>query len=459
MFQVLIADDELAVIQSLKESIKWEEFGLQLAGTAMNGYEAIGIAESKAIDIAILDIRMPGVNGLELCGILKKKNTEIQIIIISGYAEFEYAQKAINFGVLGYCLKPLEYSEISRYLLKAVHNLSKDNKTGYEDILELLENDDLETVNYILKRYGFQTDKHYVAASSGDSPVSLSSGDGIVIWLGRGLWGYILKYNFFAQHEKEFILSEENYGLGYMNELIKNRDIFQTLEHCSAMAYQYFVNPKCKIYTHLGQGKANVWLDEIQKYISKNKWDIICAKLIELKNRYLSDFTVRSSLKLCNMIYTSELFRNDTEDYYVYGLKQLVMEYGSLSQMIDEICESIYNIRNNVECEAAFSNTSFLKLIKYVDQNYKENITLTSVAQALNINPNYLSQLFKKEAGINFVHYITQKRLEDAKKLLTSTNKTVTDIAVEVGFNDYFYFLKTFKKVIGVTPSQYRLNE
>lgn len=92
----------------------------------MNGYEAIGIAERKEIDIAILDIRMPGVNGLELCGLLKNKNTKIQIIIISGYAEFEYAQKAIGYGVVGYCLKPLEYSEISKYLLKAVHNMTKD---------------------------------------------------------------------------------------------------------------------------------------------------------------------------------------------------------------------------------------------------------------------------------------------------------------------------------------------
>lgn len=74
------------------------------------------------------------------------------------------------------------------------------------------------------------------------------------------------------------------------------------------------------------------------------------------------------------------------------------------------------------------------------------------------MNANYVSQLFKKEAGVTFIHYITQKRLEDAKELLTTTQKPLTDIALEVGFNDTFHFIKTFKKFMGMTPGQYRIN-
>ncbi len=76
----------------------------------------------------------------------------------------------------------------------------------------------------------------------------------------------------------------------------------------------------------------------------------------------------------------------------------------------------------------------------------------------MNMNSNYISQLFKKETGITFVHYITQKRIEDAKELLTSTKKPLTDIALEVGFNDTFHFIKTFKRYVGMTPGQYRAN-
>ena len=82
---------------------------------------------------------------------------------------------------------------------------------------------------------------------------------------------------------------------------------------------------------------------------------------------------------------------------------------------------------------------------------------MTGAAAALYMNPNYISQLFKKEAGVTFVHYVTQKRVDDAKKLLVTTQKTLSDIAIEVGFNDSFYFIKTFKKFVGVTPGQYRM--
>lgn len=76
MFRVLIADDENSVIQSLRYSIPWEELELEIAGTASDGASALEIAEREKIDIAILDIRMPGINGLELCCQLKKRMRE-----------------------------------------------------------------------------------------------------------------------------------------------------------------------------------------------------------------------------------------------------------------------------------------------------------------------------------------------------------------------------------------------
>lgn len=99
--------------------------------------------------------------------------------------------------------------------------------------------------------------------------------------------------------------------------------------------------------------------------------------------------------------------------------------------------------------ESAYSNTAFMGLMVYIKENYKKDISLSTAGQALHMNPNYISQLFKKEAGITFIHYITQLRMEDAVNLLSMTNKPVIDIAMEVGFNDYFYFLKTFKNLRG----------
>ncbi len=85
MYKVLIADDESSVRESLLLSISWEEFDMKVVGCASTGKEALEIASREEIDIAILDIRMPGINGLEVCANLRKMKENIQLIIISGY--------------------------------------------------------------------------------------------------------------------------------------------------------------------------------------------------------------------------------------------------------------------------------------------------------------------------------------------------------------------------------------
>ena len=107
MFRVIIADDENRIVKMLAASIPWTKLGLSIASFASDGMEALRLAEEKKADIIITDIRMPGLNGLELCEKLHEANPNIQIILISGYADFSYAQRAIQLGVLGYCLDQL----------------------------------------------------------------------------------------------------------------------------------------------------------------------------------------------------------------------------------------------------------------------------------------------------------------------------------------------------------------
>ena len=147
MYQVLIADDELSVLKSLMDGIQWEELGLTVAAAVNNGEEALQILKTGEIDIAILDIRMPGLNGLEICEKLCREQENLQLILISGYAEFSYAERAIRYGVLGYCLKPIEFEQLTRFLLKAERNCEKQNaQLPDSDLLDVLERGDQETL-------------------------------------------------------------------------------------------------------------------------------------------------------------------------------------------------------------------------------------------------------------------------------------------------------------------------
>lgn len=456
MFQVLIVDDESSVIQSLMEMIPWEELGLEVAATALNSQDALQLAKREHFDIALLDIRMPGGSGLELCEKLKQENMQLQVIIISGYAEFAYAEKAIQYGVIGYCLKPLEETQIIRYLRRAAQNLCQANHMlMYEEIMELLESGDSGKIKDSLERLGLMDDSYYIAASFGDKKVGYLAKRGVAIRLGKRQWGYLLRDRPSELAFMEWGQDTGWQGIGWLKEPVAAAGIYAALEECAVMSCQFFVDKADRICCNIEEGMENRWLDDIVCAPNESsRRDMILQILEKSKKGQLPDMTARDAMRLCNMILTLPgLLR--TEDYYIYSLEQLVAEYGTLENMLDMLGERLKN-NDSKEPEGAYGFSTFMQLIRYVNANYREGISLSSAAEALHISPNYISQLFKKETGVNFVHYINQKRLEDAKKLLNATQKPVTEIAVEVGFNDYFYFMKTFKKIVGVTPGQYR---
>lgn len=457
MYQVLLADDEPSVIASLQKSIDWKGLGLEIAGCADSGREALELFEKEHIDIALLDIRMPGINGLELCEELRRRNENIQLIIISGYAEFSYAERAIRYGVLGYCLKPLEYEQIAKLLVKAVKNLEKTVVcTTDADFLDALDNGDYETIRRIMASFGLKNTKYWVAVSVGEGRIPVQANDGMLVEFGRGQCGYITGNALKEETIRKFLEEPGNQGIGFTPEAVETAQISAAIQSCIAQAYHFFILQGCAERRAADERRAGRLLGEVQKNVQENRWDIVCGLLSDIEENYIGDFTVRSALKLCNIIYTGSLFREAETDYYIYGIRQLVSEYGGMKEMLGRLRTAILTAHAPETEDGNYSNTAFMGLMLYIKENYRKDISLSTAGEALHMNPNYISQLFKKEAGITFIRYITQLRMEDAVNLLAMTKKPVIDIAMEVGFNDYFYFLKTFKKFTGKTPSQYR---
>ncbi|WP_337405120.1 response regulator, partial [Suilimivivens sp.] len=125
MWKVMIVDDEKLICRLVKALVKWDELGMESVATADNALEALELLEEVRPDILITDIRMPGMDGLELIREVKKHCPEIEIIIISGYAHFEYAKNAIALGVGNYILKPINQEELNKTLLKIGERLKE----------------------------------------------------------------------------------------------------------------------------------------------------------------------------------------------------------------------------------------------------------------------------------------------------------------------------------------------
>lgn len=125
MHRVLIADDEVWIRRNIRKMIRWEQLGLEFVGEAEDGLTACALAESLRPDIVVTDVRMPGLDGLQLVEKLSALLPTARMIIVSGYDEFEYVRKAINLKVVSYLLKPIDEEELHRVLAEAAVDLER----------------------------------------------------------------------------------------------------------------------------------------------------------------------------------------------------------------------------------------------------------------------------------------------------------------------------------------------
>lgn len=125
MYKVLLVDDERWIVESLKKALDWEGYGFRIAGEAYNGMDAYDRIAELQPDVAFVDIRMPGMNGLELLQKVREQDYAIEMVVASGHAEFEYARKAMNTGAAGYCVKPFHRGELADVVQRIKIRLDK----------------------------------------------------------------------------------------------------------------------------------------------------------------------------------------------------------------------------------------------------------------------------------------------------------------------------------------------
>ncbi|MFC6648530.1 response regulator [Paenibacillus rhizoplanae] len=136
MIKVLIVDDEPKLREGMRTLIPWEEEGYTVVATAANGYEALDKFRELKPGLVMADIRMPGMTGLELIAELRKENPGCHVLILSGYADFEYAKQAISYHIDGYLLKPVDEEELISYLQELREKISLEERINEWQALE-----------------------------------------------------------------------------------------------------------------------------------------------------------------------------------------------------------------------------------------------------------------------------------------------------------------------------------
>lgn len=133
MYKVVIIDDEPIIVEGLAKVIDWKKYNCVLAGTAEDGASGIQTIRKERPDMIITDISMPGMDGLTMIAALKSEFSDMEICILTGFRDFDYAQKAITLGVTRYLLKPSKFGQIEEALETMTHNLKKKEPSYLRD--------------------------------------------------------------------------------------------------------------------------------------------------------------------------------------------------------------------------------------------------------------------------------------------------------------------------------------
>ncbi len=512
MKKVLIVDDEFLARLGLKTLIDWEEFGYKIVGEAANGKEALEILDRTDPDILLTDIKMPVMDGLTLIEEVRKRKKNIQIVVLSNHDDFSYAQKAIKFGVTLYILKSeLNEANISN-LLKNLSDVSyenteknADNKTQRENYLKSqllgkpVDDEFLpSTLSAPPKNLFTDADYFIIRGFCDTSMISENSNDMLV----RTIRSIIGKA--FSQHDLISFFYKNQFYFTVIADAVSDKqdpvenvkDIMQQLvrnvkqyfdvsvqigisnigkpDRFPQMLREAEISRKCCFFTldsicfynpdllqkgshiSISQSKVFSFIEDEKKEEMKEYVSEIFTKL-----KMMKDYSIYKNA----MVDLLAIAKSACEHYELGELPSLpptkfsyenifcLPFINSAEEYILVLYETIYDARLS---RIASYSPAVRNTIAYIKNNYSKNISLSEAAQMSDLSESYLSLLFKQEVGVNFSTYLTEYRLEIAKKMLKTTNKKIYEISDEIGFSSPYYFSKVFKESTGVTCKEYR---
>lgn len=414
-YTFLVVDDEGIERMALSQIIRREFPGDVSVHTLPNGMELLRFLENQRADVVIVDIDMPGMNGIETIRKLRQRGDPIKVIINTAYSNFQYAVDAIKLEVDDYLVKPLKREKLIETLRNCVDKLEAERKQveREKDMLNALK-----------------------PAISGTFLRAVEKGQVL-----QEDWdAYLDAMGIRPEQALIALFSVENwsgFGSAYRQKVIERVLGMLSIEYeCVACDL-----PEQGIMTLIVQRPGlhkRVFYEQLQKALGN-----ACHVIAMMTYRH-TQAGVGSVVEGVIQLHTS--YRQAIEALNC-GPQQTISFYDYLPQAERQLSSIDDRMPQSKPVQAA---------CLIVKSNYREDISLDSVAEKVGVTSSYLSRLFKKETGINFQDYLTNVRIEKAVELLRDESLSVRALAHAVGYNNHTYFCKIFKRETGKTVGEYR---
>ena len=488
MLKVLLVDDEYIVLKGIETMLtKQTKVNLQIR-TACDALEALGIVSDFFPDVIIADINMPELDGLSMIEKIKKQGFYGKFIIISGYEKIEFFKRAISCQVSDYLLKPISKDK----LIDKLHEIDIQKKQLQETILLklkmcMLQNTHTGDIRLSNTDISYLLPFRYVALCviSGVRNTQIN-------WIYNTLSPYFEQIYFFRQGKNIIFL------FNFSVELNKSK-IYHILNMCfsnvslnvgvsrvqsvsrlteeinsnmnSTLFYEALIELLLSILPIKPEDLKEIW-EHIQ-YVSSTFMYILKAVMndngiedyMEHLLKKTTSLTMAYTLAFLEIAaYYFVIFGNEIEPEplkkkYTYHL-QRIADFSSFKNVIKEVIKNFWSNDETVEHPHSGYSNKVYQCILYIRQNYFKDLSLEELAEQVNLNPSYLSSIFKKEVGMTFLQYLQDIRLKKACDLLkNSPDLTVESISSHVGFRTPSYFYKVFRAHYGISPNKWRFKK
>lgn len=485
MYRVMLVDDEPWTLKGIQETFKWDNYELNVIGAYESATLALQEILEKKPDVVFTDIRMPILNGMELLNEIRKNELDIEVIIISGFGQFDYAQEAIRQGAFDYILKPVDEEEtdvlLERLKKRLDQKLEEKNKRMIEMIID--EPNGIQPEQFGLHN---RFSKYQVIVTNSTDINKLISTETDTSEVDKaGIKDLLLKsenlefVDITLSNKVYYIVNCENdlidnirekslpvtIGVSKLQDSIDN--ISDLISQASIAASNFFITNQIATYSYQATQSQKLipYILRITKILNEGQLVDFAQLIEEIPHMFLEkNYTVEDLCYFWNRIImhleliAPSKFQNSMLDLCEW--QQLEAKYENLTGMCQTLVDEVQYIFGHMEFEMEddeLRSSNFRKILKYLNKNFEQQIKLKDLSQMFYVNKNYACFLFKKYTGMTYSEYLNKIRMEHAKKLLVTTSYTIAEVSEKAGYVDYFYFCKLFKKIYGVTPTQYRL--
>ncbi|MBN2657546.1 MAG: response regulator [Spirochaetales bacterium] len=516
MFKLLIADDEQLEREALRFIISRSIDSINTIEEAVNGREAIDLASATKPDIIILDINMPGINGIEAARKIREADESVAIIFLTAFHQFDYAHEAIKVGVDDYIVKPSSEKRIIEVMMKVTSRLMK--RAGERQQREVVEQRLDKVTDYLSSEFIYNLATRILDEEKVEHYLTLLDLD---FHKGRGMVMKLLYKSYpilTSQESQKEILKKR--CLRLIKAQLKQQDIsccFNTdLNNILILAYSDRYNGILESDDLLGNrissiiesirddlnievllafgslfgrhGNALESYDEAKRALNRStgtpdqaspeeglpielEMDLEQAVLavdkarvdelfVKLEEWVLSSGASFQVLKT-NILDLTVILRHSAALQFPEGECQIetaeITDSGTEKDMLAGFRSFLNELIDRIALLYASENIPVIKkACRYIEENYSREIGLEDTAAFCNLSTFYFSKIFKEHKKKNFINYLTDLRIDEAKRLLSGTDLTMKEISDRVGYNDPNYFARVFRRVENCSPRSFR---